>query len=223
MVNMINLEKIKETISKRKPKPVDVNRHYAVAVPLYFNEKKGIYEVIYEVRSRHISQPMEISFPGGRLEKDESYEEAAIRETCEELLISSDKIEVIGEMDYLVTTGVMTIRCFLVLIKDVDIDQIEPDKNEVDHIFTVPLSFLANEKPLESVLTMNVEEDTSFPYELIPNGRKYNFSKAKNIVLFYEYNNYIIWGFTAKMTRSTIKILDELGVLNEFLQQDKLS
>ena len=37
------------------------------------------------MRSEHISQPGEISFPGGRVEDGETFQEAAIRETCEEL------------------------------------------------------------------------------------------------------------------------------------------
>lgn len=209
----LDIKKIRNKLADRIVKPVDITRNYSVAIPLIYNEKEKRWEVIYEIRSAIVSQPSEVSFPGGRVEGDESFQQAAIRETCEELLIDYTNIEVLGEMDYLVTTGVLMIRCFLVLIKGVVIDEIKPNFDEVEKIFTVPLDYLLNTKPMESVLTMSVEEDPNFPYDLIPNGRKYNFSKGKNIVLFYKYEGYVIWGFTAKMTNTCMKILKKLELL----------
>lgn len=209
----LDIKKIRDKLANRIVKPVDVTRNYSVAIPLIYNEKEKRWEVIYEIRSAIVSQPSEVSFPGGRVEGDESFQQAAIRETCEELLIDYTNIEVLGEMDYLVTTGVLMIRCFLILIKGVGIDEIKPNLDEVEKIFTVPLDYLLNTKPMESVLTMSVEEDPNFPYDLIPNGRKYNFSKGKNIVLFYKYEGYVIWGFTAKMTNTCMKILKKLELL----------
>lgn len=209
----LDIKKIRNKLADRIVKPVDITRNYSVAIPLIYNEKEKRWEVIYEIRSAIVSQPSEVSFPGGRVEGDESFQQAAIRETCEELLIDYTNIEVLGEMDYLVTTGVLMIRCFLILIKGVGIDEIKPNFDEVEKIFTVPLDYLINTKPMESVLTMSVEEDPNFPYDLIPNGRKYNFSKGKNIVLFYKYEGYVIWGFTAKMTNTCMKILKKLELL----------
>lgn len=54
------------------------------------------------MRSEHISQPGEISFPGGRVEDDETFQEADIRETCEELNLVPDQIDIWGEIDYLI-------------------------------------------------------------------------------------------------------------------------
>ena len=39
-------------------------------------------------------QPGEVSFPGGRVEDGETFQEAAIRETCEELNLSPDQIDI---------------------------------------------------------------------------------------------------------------------------------
>lgn len=209
----LDIKKIRKKLADRVVQPVDITRYYSVAIPLIYNEETKGWEVIYEIRSAIVSQPSEISFPGGRVEENESFEQAAVRETCEELLIKEKNIEVLGELDYLVTTGVLMIRCFLVLIKEVSIDKIKPNTDEVEKIFTVPLEYLLQTKPMESVLTMAVEEDPHFPYDLIPNGRKYNFSKGKNIVLFYKFGDYVIWGFTAKMTNTCMKILKKLELL----------
>lgn len=209
----IDVGQIRNVLSNRKAQPVDIDRHYAVTVPLIFNEDTESWDVIYEFRSEYVSQPREISFPGGKVEPGETFREAAVRETCEELLIDKSNIEVLGELDYLVTTGVLQIRCFLVWIKNIAFEDIKPNPDEVDHIFRVPLNFLLKEEPIKSVLSMSVDDDAHFPYDLIPNGRKYNFSRGKNIVLFYRYNQYIIWGFTAKMTNSFIKIIKELELV----------
>lgn len=210
----LDIKNLKEAIKNRLPQPVDIKKHYAITIPLYYNENEDRWELIYEVRSRHLShQPLEISFPGGRVEVGETYEQAAIRETMEELLIGEENIELLGESDYLVTTGTLTIKCFAIQIKNIKFEDIKPSSDEVDHLFTVPLDFFIENEPIKSVLTMSVDSDDKFPYDLIPNGRKYNFAKGKNIVLFYKYNKYIIWGFTAKMTNSFIGILRELGII----------
>lgn len=206
----IDINRLEKVISNRSPKPVDIKRHYAVAIPLIYNETTGEYEVVYEVRSKNLkNQPLEISFPGGKVEYGESYKEAAIRETCEELLIDRSHIKYLGELDYLVTTGTLTIKCFLIEIVNKKFLDIQPSPYEVDHLFTVPLEFLYKTRPIKSVLTMSVEDDEDFPYDLIPNGKNYSFAKGRNVVLFYKYKNYVIWGFTAKMTKSFIDILKE--------------
>lgn len=207
----LNLDKIRTKLENRRSKPVDIERYYAVTVPLIFNDKTQKWEVLYEVRSEHVSQPREVSFPGGRVEEGESFRQAAVRETCEELLIDKENIDVIGELDYLINAGVLEIRCFLIRLQGVKLEDIRPNADEVDHIFTVPLSFLLKEEPLASELSMRVEDNANFPYELIPNGKAYKFSRGKNVILFYRYNEHIIWGFTAKMTNSFIKILKSLN------------
>lgn len=209
----LDISEIKKKLGKRPVNPVDISRFYSVAVPLIYNDKEKRWEVIYEIRSKLVSQPMEISFPGGRVEEGETFVQAAIRETCEELLICEDNIELLGELDYLVTTGVLVIRCFLIRIKGISLEEIRPNTDEVERIFSVPLEYFLKTRPVESILTMSVDEDPNFPYDLIPNGRKYNFSKGRNVVLFYKYKDYVIWGFTAKMTNSCIKILKKLELV----------
>ena len=141
----MKIEHIIGKFKNRIPRPIDVKKEYSVLIPLIMNN--GKWEVIYELRSKHISQPGEISFPGGRVEKDESYKQAAIRETMEELNIDENNIEVIGELDYLVSYENIRINCFFGIITGIDLEDINPDKNEVDHIFTVPLDFFLETEP----------------------------------------------------------------------------
>ena len=72
-------------------------KYYAILVPMIKINHE--LHLLFEVRSSELKrQPGEICFPGGKKELNETFEETAIRETIEELNISSDNIEVIGEL-----------------------------------------------------------------------------------------------------------------------------
>ncbi len=138
----MDLNYIIDKVNSRIPKPMDVRYKYAVLVPMIKNNNK--WELIYEMRAKTLKrQPGgEISFPGGQVERDETYEEAAIRETIEELNMNQNNISLIGELDYFVSYYNSTIRSFLATIDGIDVDKIRPNKGgEVDHIFTVPIDF----------------------------------------------------------------------------------
>lgn len=94
------MQDLKAILEQYEPKPLGEQRQYAVFLPLVWNSRSGIWEVLYQVRSESISQPGEVSFPGGAVEKEESLEEAAVRETMEELNISAKEVDVWGEIDY---------------------------------------------------------------------------------------------------------------------------
>lgn len=58
------------------------------------------WQVLYQVRSESISQPGEVSFPGGGVEEGETPQQAAVREAVEELNIQSEQIDILGEIDF---------------------------------------------------------------------------------------------------------------------------
>lgn len=205
----MNIDKIIRKVENYQPKPMDNTRKYAVMIPIIFEDDQ--WKLIYEFRALDlVRQPGEISFPGGRVEKGETFKQAAIRETMEELLIERKNINLIGELDYLVSKGNYTIYCFFGIIMGLEAKDIKPSKDEVDHIFTVPLKFLLNNKPDEYFLDLETRRNEEFPYNLIPNGEDYKFNAGKHSVLFYKYGEYNIWGYTAKMTRHFINIIKDL-------------
>jgi len=205
---MIEIEDIIKKVRNRLPQPIGIKQEYAVVIPLI--NINGNWEIIYEVRARNLKrQPGEISFPGGKVEQGETYREAAIRETMEELNIKRDNINIIGELDYLISRENTTIRSFLAIIVNVDIGDIFPAKDEVDHIFTVPMEFFLNNEPKSYLIELHPAIGNDFPYNLIPNGKNYNWRAGKEIVYFYVYKDYIIWGYTAKMTKVFIDIIKE--------------
>ena len=198
-----DLMKIKAKLQKKSPLPVDVKNRFSVMIPLI--KRKGEIHLLFEKRALTLrNQPGEISFPGGRIEKNESPWDAAIRETCEELLIEEKDLEIYSEGDFLVNPYAAIIYSFIGEIKK-DFYEITPSKSEVESIFTVPLSFFMETEPKAYSINLKVNRSDDFPYHLIPNGRDYKFKRGREEVLFYEYKGEIIWGFTAKMTRRFIE------------------
>jgi len=205
----LNIDKLRDKVKNRVAKPMDVKGKYSVLIPLIYNNDR--WEIIYELRSKYMkTQPGEVSFPGGRLENKETFKQTAIRETIEELGIREEDIEILGELDFLVSYANFTIHCFLGVIGGVSIEDMNVNPDEVDHIFTVPLDFFLDSEPLLYELALRTEESDSFPYELIPQGKGYNFREGKHQVLFYQYEGYTIWGFTARMTKQFIEIIRDI-------------
>ena len=117
------------------------------------------------MRSEHISQPGEISFPGGRVEDDETFQEADIRETCEELNLVPDQIDIWGEIDYLIQQG-RTIHCYVGKIKIENCEYIHPNE-EVDRLFTVEVNTLLTKEPIYYTVTSTLSEAKDFPFFLV--------------------------------------------------------
>ncbi|MBM7550303.1 NUDIX hydrolase [Peptoniphilus gorbachii] len=198
-----DLMKIKAKLQKKSPLPVDVKNRFSVMIPLI--KRKGEIHLLFEKRALTLrNQPGEISFPGGRIEKNESPWDAAIRETCEELLIEEKDLEIYSEGDFLVNPYAAIIYSFIGEIKK-DFFEITPSKAEVESIFTVPLKFFMETEPKAYSINLKVNRSDDFPYHLIPNGKNYKFKRGREEVLFYQYKGEIIWGFTAKMARRFIE------------------
>lgn len=201
----MNIKYIQDKLKDIKPRPMDSEVSFAVLVPLIEIDKE--LHLVYEVRSNTIAQPGEISFPGGRIEEGESPAEAAIRETSEELLLNKANIEVITELNYASSKSGSFVFTFLGLIKDIEADEMDYNIDEVSELFFVPLSFFLENEPEKHYMNYYPEADKGFPYHMVNNGEDYNWGNIRYPVYFYEYEDYIIWGLTAKITYSFIKEL----------------
>ncbi len=198
------LNKIEEMLQKRQVKPLGQKREFAVMLPLV--KRDGEWHILYEIRSKKISQPGETSFPGGAVEKGETFEEAAVRETTEELNISRSQIQVLGEIDYIVSEYVV-IHCFVAQL-DVEVEEIDFNE-EVDDLFTLPLSFFIENRPTYYASEFILKHPADFPFDKIPNGNKYKFKLGKHHIPFYQLEDQSLWGFTANMTDHFIDLLIE--------------
>ena len=191
-----------------KTKPISISgRHnyteFSVLIPIL--EKRNNYELLYEIRSENLkNQPNEICFPGGKIEKGESKEEAAKRETVEELLIDSDDVNIIGPSDIMVTPFNTIVYPYVGIIKNYEYTY---NNDEVKEVFTVPLSFFLYNEPQCHYIDVSLAPQNDFPYHLIQKGKDYRWGKGKYPVYFYIYKDKIIWGITARITYDFIKYI----------------
>lgn len=200
----------KEKFSNRQPGIIGEEqfRQYAVLIPL-IDTPDGAF-LLFEKRSDKLShQPGEICFPGGKLEQDESLQECAVRETLEELLICKQQIEILGPGDVFISPFNLMVHPFIGMIRDYQ-DTFSTD--EVAEIIKVPLEFFRNQQPahFESRLINKTPED--FPYEWIPGGKNYPWAKGTYDIYFYQYENRIIWGMTAHIVKSVVKLIDQYNL-----------
>lgn len=200
---MIN--KIKDSLTDYRPQPLGIQKHFAVLLPLI--EKNGEWHILYEKRGSSISQPGETSFPGGALEEGETYKAAAIRETQEELNISSRNISLLGEIDYIAAPS-HVIRCFVGELLDVTVESIHPNE-EVERVFTIPVRYFLENEPEFHQVDLKVEHSDDFPFELISNGNAHKWSTRQQSIPFYRLKDNFLWGYTAHLTHRFSEILQD--------------
>ena len=152
----------------------------AVLLPIL--EYKNALTVLFTVRASHLKHHAgQVSFPGGKQEPtDHSLVETALRETHEEVGLSPDKIEIVGNLPLYRTVSryeVIPYIGFICAPTDIILD-----KNEVDSTFEVPLNFLMDKN--NHLIHWVKRKDGQFPVYFIP---------------WKEHN---IWGATAAFVRN---------------------
>ncbi|WCN38249.1 NUDIX hydrolase [Aneurinibacillus uraniidurans] len=177
----------------------------AIMIPLV--EKDGKWHILFEVRASTLTrQPGEICFPGGKIDpSDKNEQEAAIRETCEELGIQPDDVEVIADLGVLIPPYSSSIYSFVGRIRDEK--RLSPNKAEVDEVFYVPLSFFLENEPQVHYIQLAVKPDEDFPFDLIPLGKEYKWRTTRLPEFFYQYDGKIIWGLTARIVQEFISVI----------------
>lgn len=187
----------------------------AVLVPLVTVE--GEEHLLFEKRAQHIKQGSEICFPGGHFDKkcDSSFLDTALRETREELGIDPNSVDIIGQLDTLVSPRGVIVEIFLGSVELRDLSELELDRSEVGEAFTVPLSWFIENPP--EIYHNRVEIQSSFvdeqgneqillPVEKLglPSLYKRNRSEWMPRVIVYKREPDIIWGLTAAIVHNLV-------------------
>ncbi|MDQ1002024.1 coenzyme A diphosphatase NUDT7 [Neobacillus niacini] len=205
----MNLELVQSKLKSHTPSILGSDKFskYAVMVPL-IQKEDGIH-VLFEVRSLQLRrQPGEICFPGGRIDpEDRDEKSAAIRETTEELGISSDNLSEVFPLDFMISPFGMMIYPFAAIIESPD--KIQPNPAEVGEIFTVPLTYFIENDPDIYNIHFKVEPEENFPFDLIVGGENYNWRTRALDEYFYLYEEKAIWGLTAKILSHFIEIMKQ--------------
>jgi len=192
----------------------------AVLMPIV--KINGELHFLFEKRAKNIRQAGEICFPGGRYdqETDSGYLETAIRETIEELGIKRSDINVYKQLGILIAPMGVAVEAFIGSIENFQSLTLKTDPEEVEKVFTVPISFFEKKPPKKyhvriQVISSYTDENGEF-VELLPVKKlglpdKYSdpWRGRKQHVLVYEGLDEIIWGITAELIFEFVNKLNE--------------
>jgi len=202
------LTKLKKSLIAYHPEVINYEefKHSAIFLPLI--NVQGQCSLLFEKRANNIPQAGEICFPGGRVESNEVQNPliTAIRETSEELGISVDKISLISRLPRLITPDGKLIDAFIGKIEKVDFSELLINHNEVEKVFTLPLSDLKTLKFEHYQIHSTNYSGTSssepniLPVEKLGLPLRYqgSWGKKSYSVYYTEWQNEKIWGLTAR-------------------------
>jgi 8-oxo-dGTP pyrophosphatase MutT (NUDIX family) len=163
-------------------------RSAAVLIALVESNTGDGLQVLLTKRASHLRHhPSQVSFPGGKVEKeDNSLVDTAFREAFEEIGLSRDSATIVGQLPAYETISGFHVTPVIALVTADQTYQI--DKNEVAEIFQVPL---------QHFLTTNEHH----VFVASKNGKKHN-------IHFLPYKHHNIWGATAVMLKDLIAHLN---------------
>lgn len=178
------------------------------------------YHFVFEKRAAMIRQAGEICFPGGKFDsdKDLNFKDTALRETGEELGITLDKLTIIGTLDTVVGTMGVTVDAFLGIINIQSLDELNISLDEVEKVFTVPVTYFENTEPEVYKVNLSVqpsyvnqagEEVITFPAKELALPEQYTkpWGNIMGNIFVYRVSGETIWGITARLIKDvTAKI-----------------
>lgn len=203
---MREIDAIAARYSGRDPEWMDEKRRCAVLVP--FLEKDGELHLLFERRAGGIRQGGETCFPGGGAEPGENDTACALRETEEELGIPQSEIQVLGRSDFLITPAGVRLQPVLGFLSPGAMDFLSPSPAEVAEVFTVPLRFFRETEPAVYAYTQEPVVQPGFPFDAVGVPRDYRFARGRVEVPVWQYENHVIWGITARITRGILRGLE---------------
>lgn len=189
---------------------------YAVLIPFVTTEEGKA--LLLEVRSQLVKQPGEICFPGGRVEAGETPVETAVRETCEELGLKPEDIEVFAEPEIeteMMADGrqVFSVKAEIKCLSNAAIGSQESgpyahgaheldktltlNRAEVADVFLLPVSWIEGHAPEYYVLSEAADDE--LPKVLRGYLANYGEFRRRGETYYWEYEGRGIWGLTARI------------------------
>jgi 8-oxo-dGTP pyrophosphatase MutT (NUDIX family) len=161
----------------------------AVLLPLY--EHGGDLHVLFTRRSELVEHHKgQISFPGGAWDSaDPDLKYTAVRETWEEIGVDAAHIDVLGQLDEMITVSNFLVRPFVGHITEPGPYPFSHSEIEVAEILEVPLDHLRDELNV-------VAEDRIY--------------QGRTVTMYsYRWRDHLIWGATARILRQFLDLLVE--------------
>ncbi len=162
----------------------------AVLIPITDNPSQP--SVILTRRADHLSSHSgEVSLPGGKWEpQDENLLQTALRETREEIGLCPSQVEVLGALPIYQTWRGVNVVPFVGVVPTNA--KLTPNEGELDAIFEVPLAFFLDDPRIRTDVFQRTIGHTWSPA--------------------YQFDEYEIWGFTARVLVSFLNDALDLGI-----------
>lgn len=152
------------------------------------------YQVVLTTRAQHLRHhPGQVSFVGGRLEGQETVEEAALREAFEEIHLDIERVNVLGALPNYQTISGFSVAPVVAVMTESEWrkQKIRVDEREVDQVFLAPL---------HRVFDRNAMRVHTFEYA----GLTRQFLSVTHTVA---YDEFFIWGASMAMLHNFDLIL----------------
>jgi 8-oxo-dGTP pyrophosphatase MutT (NUDIX family) len=148
--------------------------------------------VVLTQRAAHLRlHAGEVAFPGGKCDPgDCDHWATALREAEEEIALPAARVEKLGVMPPVVTrTKIEVTPCVGRLTMAVDF---VPNRDELDAVFRVPLSFFAQARELHF--------------------DRFDYGGRERLVPRYQWQDYSIWGITAALLVQLVNLALDAGL-----------
>ncbi|MBI5289762.1 MAG: CoA pyrophosphatase [Chloroflexi bacterium] len=183
------IETIRARLATHDPQYItdDTLPRAAILLPLY--ESNGDTHVLFTVRSELVEHHKgQISFPGGAYDDtDPDLAHTAVRETFEEIGVAMDHVELMGQLDELITVSNFLVRPFVGRITQPGPYPFAHSEVEVAEILEVPLEHLRDEANLVAELR--------------------TYQGREMMAYSYKFGDHLIWGATARILHQFLGLL----------------
>jgi peroxisomal coenzyme A diphosphatase NUDT7 len=217
----VTLSELSERLENSPPPGINGREEYrqTAVIALLAGEEQNLH-LVFEKRSAKIRQGGEICFPGGRLdpEQDSSFVSAALRETSEEIGVPETSITILGELDTVLAPMGTLVEPFAGYTT-VPPERFRPNPDEVEKIFTIPLSFFLHTSPEEYSAEIHLFskvrdprtgiEDLLFPVEELglPERYRESWGGYRSKIYVFRTAEGVIWGLTARIVMDVCRRL----------------
>jgi 8-oxo-dGTP pyrophosphatase MutT (NUDIX family) len=182
-------EELRTTLAAYEPSSADAAPGVVpAAVLVLLHDHDGDLHIVFQKRTDKVHDHKgQISFPGGAADPgDMSLAETALRETHEEIGVLPEDVDILGQLDEMVTVSNYVVTPFVGWVARYPYEWRFSDE-EVAYLLEVPVSHL-------------LDPGTLIPDRRFINGREYEFQS-------YRFGDDLIWGATARMLGNFLDVV----------------
>jgi 8-oxo-dGTP pyrophosphatase MutT (NUDIX family) len=182
-------ERIRQALAEYIPHRLDCADATPAAILILVYDWDGEAHILFTERTHQVEHHKgQISFPGGACdESDDCVETTALRETAEEIGVQPEDVEIVGQLDDMMTISNFLVTPYVGILKMNSECPFVINHHEVVEVVQVPLSHLLDDRNME----LEVRE----------------FKGKQVLVPAYTYEGHRIWGATARMLHQLLELL----------------